>query len=554
MVVVVVVMAEEGYQWRGRGSRRHGRRGRSEGYSHGGSGRSNGHSHGGADGYSHGGRGRSDGYSHGGRVYSRGGYGDSMQVHSFEHQGNGLDHTGRGGHVSHGGHASRGRGSGGHPTPQYVLSDEELQTLAQGSPDDVLLKVNENESKFLKAYQKKYYCNHPLRLKQLIKLLYLLVRCEDKSTASKMLAQILSASGEYAFFTTKIDLLLKNMPLEGKGYVRKENPTYIEHLVDIGCMAIQMIPSTVVQTYPITVIEATIGDLTESGEDMHIVTLKFEELNSAFKLAKQRALKEMMQKKKTKASNNSEGTPPEPFTELSLLPNREEIHVNSKKVFLRSNKIKGSYDSWEHYFDVQFRLLREDFVRPLRNGISNYCDTGSSRKISDIRVYEGARILNPVCLFTGIGFQLRFDSSKLHVNWEHSRRLIFGSLLCLSNDKFDRSLLFATVVKRDPKLLMEGLLTIKFENDVNGFQIDPTESFEMVESTAYYEAYRHVLEGLQELSRAPDAMPMQKYIVAGDFGDMKIPLFLRLQARPSRFNMEDILGGEILQGSVLILI
>ncbi len=30
--------------------------------------------------------------------------------------------------------------------------------------------------------------------------------------------------------------------------------------------------------------------------------------------------------------------------------------------------------AWEHYLDVQFRLLREDFVGPFREGISNYVE------------------------------------------------------------------------------------------------------------------------------------------------------------------------------------
>jgi len=29
---------------------------------------------------------------------------------------------------------------------------------------------------------------------------------------------------------------------------------------------------------------------------------------------------------------------------------------------------EGGYEDAEHYLDVQFRLLREDFIRPLRSG------------------------------------------------------------------------------------------------------------------------------------------------------------------------------------------
>ncbi|XP_050547335.1 NFX1-type zinc finger-containing protein 1-like, partial [Daktulosphaira vitifoliae] len=43
-----------------------------------------------------------------------------------------------------------------------------------------------------------------------------------------------------------------------------------------------------------------------------------------------------------------------------------------KKVFLNPNIMKGRYDSVEHYLDVQFRLLREDFIAPMREGIQCY--------------------------------------------------------------------------------------------------------------------------------------------------------------------------------------
>ena len=449
------------------------------------------------------------------------------------HGGNGRRH---GYHREHdGGFRQHGGGN------TFCLSDEELQTLS-GSIDsnEVLASVNDNEAKFLNTYKNKQYCSHPLKLKQLIKLLHLLTSCEDRRVASMMLVQILSASGEYASFMMKIDHLLKGMALEHRDHIRRENPRYIGYLIDIGLVAINTVPTTVFTTYPMTVMEETVRELTNMGEKMESVTTKFDKLNSAFRSARSAAIKEGMSKNKEKYSSTSEPEPPEPFTELPILPTLEEMH--SSKVFLRSNKIKGGYNSWQDYFDVQFRLPHEDLVQPLRKGISVYCDSGSTLRTADICIYENTKILNPVCLFTGMGFQLHFDSTKLkHINWEHSRRLIFRSLLCLSNDDFDKCMLFATVVKRDPKTLKDGLLTIKFENDVNGFRIDPTESFKMVESTAYFEAYRHVLEGLQEMSRFPDVLPMKSCIVDCQLCNVETPAFLNMPQRPPIFDMNDIL-------------
>jgi len=64
--------------------------------------------------------------------------------------------------------------------------------------------------------------------------------------------------------------------------------------------------------------------------------------------------------------------PPNDFRQMSIFPDiRSDIHATGEP-FLRRNIVKGGYDDAEHYLDVQFRLLREDFIRPLRNGIHEY--------------------------------------------------------------------------------------------------------------------------------------------------------------------------------------
>ena len=331
------------------------------------------------------------------------------------------------------------------------------------------------------------------------------------------------------------------MPIEHRDFIKRENVTCIGHLVEIGLVAIVTVPASVLYTFPLLVLQRTIDDLKCSGQSLAGVASRWEDLCASFEERRVKA-KEMRGKVDPSAEVDE---PPEPFTQMPILPTLEELYKKSSQVYLRSNIVAGGYKSWDHYFDIQFRLLREDFVRPLREGIERYCVTGSSRGISDIRVYENARILNPVCLYTGMGFQFRFDVTKLqNVKWEHSRRLIFGSLLCLSDDEFREHVIFATVVKRDPKHLNEGLLTIKFEDGTNGFAINPIARFKMVESTAYFETYRYVLEALQNLSRNPDLMPMKGYIVdCVNYKDiLRVPGFLNLPSSPAVFDMKDILN------------
>ena len=154
------------------------------------------------------------------------------------------------------------------------------------------------------------------------------------------------------------------------------------------------------------------------------------------------------------AEMNDDVDPPGNFRCLSVVPTQEDI-LQEGRPFLRRNKINGSYNDAEHYLDVQFRLLREDFMRPLREGIAQLLERmgsariGALQSLQDIRVYSNVRLLYPVCTSNGIRYRIKFDNSKLrHVRWENSKRLIFGSLICLSKDKFE-SFVLATVADRE---------------------------------------------------------------------------------------------------------
>lgn len=75
------------------------------------------------------------------------------------------------------------------------------------------------------------------------------------------------------------------------------------------------------------------------------------------------------------------------------MPTQNDI-VDTRDVFLRPARVVGRYDDDEQYLDVQFRLLREDLVRPLREGIDGYRKGGL--KQTDLFVYRDVRVLKPV--------------------------------------------------------------------------------------------------------------------------------------------------------------
>ena len=70
--------------------------------------------------------------------------------------------------------------------------------------------------------------------------------------------------------------------------------------------------------------------------------------------------------KKTKKSRQDE-EPPDDFREIEICPTSTDLA--NVKPFLRKNQINGQYKDLDTYLDIQFRLLREDLVKPLRDSI-----------------------------------------------------------------------------------------------------------------------------------------------------------------------------------------
>ena len=114
--------------------------------------------------------------------------------------------------------------------------------------------------------------------------------------------------------------------------------------------------------------------------------------------------------------------------------------------------------------------------------------------------------------WSGITYEVQIDVSRFDTSrWAQSKRLLFGSLLCLSKDNFE-TMLFATVADRDPKEMAKGRIHIKFIDKQDVFEIEKRQhQYLMVESPAYFEAHRHVLSGLKELNE--DNLPFKKYLV-----------------------------------------
>ena len=203
--------------------------------------------------------------------------------------------------------------------------------------------------------------------------------------------------------------------------------------------------------------------------------------------------------------------PPNDFRDINPMPTSEEIQLEEQP-FLRKNIVSRSYKSVDHYLDVQYRLLREDFVCPLRKGLKMLLICMASNKTfnnvtSDVRYYCKVNFQDVYCTSSrGMMYKIWFDVRQFRkVDWESSKRLIYGSLVGLSKDNFN-NIIFGTVIDRKPEDLKNGFVDLLFEGEnAERLDLNPYTDYQMIENSAYYEAYRHVLQGLQEINK--DSLP-----------------------------------------------
>lgn len=98
--------------------------------------------------------------------------------------------------------------------------------------------------------------------------------------------------------------------------------------------------------------------------------------------------------------------------------------TQDEDIYLRRNIIKGGYRDMEHYIDVLFRLIREDFMRSLREGVQNHV-TEKQGRVTEVHYYKKVTIGPPDASRCGIVWTVYFDPGKR--NWDRSKLRFFIS-------------------------------------------------------------------------------------------------------------------------------
>ena len=408
----------------------------------------------------------------------------------------------------------------------HCFSDQQIKRLSKLDTKELVKKIDNQ----LKAFQvtlgkpnRSVRLAQPATMEAVIEILSKLATeaqshaygSELQGTAGKVLAEVLS--DRCTHFHSQLRLYINTRGSQTRGA--------IQPLCELFQILLTTLPQSSWSCLPIDELRDALKGM---GQVSSTLVSKIEQLVQHRDQIRQA---HMVQKKAKQTIHVLDEWDNSEYRSIQILPIPEEVCMNVLPKQLRPNIVRGCYDDWMHYYDVQFRLLREDFIAPLRRGITDYQQGLRGRNLRDVKVYDDVTIIDPVCTRNGICFKLHFDAKRFRCKWEHTKRLLFGSLMCLSCDNFQNVIVFATIADREPRKLYHGEVTVQFEDSISVLPYcQKKTSFVMVESSAYFQASCHILISLQKAE--VDTMPFTKYLIKGECSSVAAPKYLEGSKAP----------------------
>ncbi len=384
---------------------------------------------------------------------------------------------------------------------------KKLESLLSADPAEVVQEL----SSFGKGFES-LLNEREIRRDLMALLIEVLAKVCDCTTSPHSVIRVLTIVVDVDFLSRNLSKYIYGMMTEQDHRYLSKASDQIKSILKLMKSLVQRVKASIKDVQVVlTVIEASTKTLGRRGISLSEETHELLEELQTLSLH----IQEEQSLRNTRQRRGQEGPPPNDFRRIPIFPSIDEINTDIEP-YLRHNVVHGRYEDLNHYLDVQFRLLRQDFLEPLRLGIAQYlqlqADGGKKSKVKDIRIYHDVSVHFPICTNEGITHRVSFDVTKFgKIRWQATKRLTFGSLVCLSNDDFKTVIVFATVANRKPEHLQTGLVDLRFQDMGQLANIQSSDKYIMAESSAYFEAYRHVLEGLQEVR--DNSLPLQRYII-----------------------------------------
>ncbi|XP_044731423.1 NFX1-type zinc finger-containing protein 1-like isoform X2 [Chrysoperla carnea] len=197
------------------------------------------------------------------------------------------------------------------------------------------------------------------------------------------------------------------------------------------------------------------------------------------------------------------------FRTMRIIPTTNEI-LGPNETKIRPNIINGKYLSVNHYLDIHFRLLREDFMAPLRDDIQDY----KRNSVSKLRIYN-VQIVSRLCVEQNrLYFVVKLNLSKNKLKLlQDSKDLCYGSMVILFQKGSFQTMIIGSVSQKDEKTLEDGEIFVEPLNlwDINKYF---NKDLIMIEPNSHFESYRYIAEVFQQINEY--SFPMSRYILKAE--------------------------------------
>lgn len=330
---------------------------------------------------------------------------------------------GRGGTEGQRGRGFHGRGNSRDGTPEVrKLGYKTLEELLE--KDASVVAISLSSSAELKALLSERTMRQDL-VQLVCQVLRKAFQAKNDRRIVLHLAQVLKDS---AFFQTVLPHYVTGMMTDYTVPARRAlYPQHLDNIISILLEVVSMLPSSSVRSVSMlaALLKPVVNVLRASGIDIQgTIDEDLEKIQGMVDHLQEKARDGTLRSDNYTILLGDDAAPPgeEDFRNMTIYPTPEEFQ-QGEKPFLRPNIMAQGYPSTHVYLDTHFRLLREDFVRPLREGIQQLLRNQQEestvpmrkRQFDDIRVYFDTRLVVPVCTQSGIAFKAQFDTRPLKV-------------------------------------------------------------------------------------------------------------------------------------------
>ncbi|KAF9872164.1 dead box helicase [Colletotrichum karsti] len=216
----------------------------------------------------------------------------------------------------------------------------------------------------------------------------------------------------------------------------------------------------------------------------------------------------------------------------SEIPLAEEV-TREVGILPKPNNLNAAYPSKDAYLEVQYSILRHEGVEPLRKAVQEYRSAPEMTESTETCVYTEVFVRGANIIRLGVMVRVTFSAIRTRqlVNWPASQRLVPGTVVALSpiSDNFKTQCIVAVVTGRYDEAIDSPVTPPPLDLEIHDPQatantMEPDQEFVMIEARSnYFEAVRHVMEGLKQAAKSES--PFDKYLFKGA-NSVDRPLFL----------------------------